>query len=73
MGTMPQVRGPGSQKVGKEPDVQKRRKQFFTGVCERLSKYCPNLFVVIELGFYTSFSPHFGYFLAFLHIRNFSF
>ena len=32
----------------KEPEVQKRRKRFFTGVCEKLSKYHLNLFVVIE-------------------------
>ena len=35
----------------KEPRVQNRRKQVFTGLCERLGKYHPVLCVVIELWF----------------------
>ena len=33
----------------KEPRVRNRRKQAFTGLCERLSKYHPDLCVVIKL------------------------
>ena len=35
----------------KDPEVQNRRKQVFTGVCERLGKYHPGFFVVIQLWF----------------------
>ena len=35
----------------KEPRVQNRKKQVFTGLCERLSKYQPALCLVIELWF----------------------
>ena len=33
----------------KEQRVQNRRKQVFTGLCERLGKYHPDLCVVIKL------------------------
>ena len=35
----------------KEQRVQNRRKQVFTGLCERLGKYHPDLCLVIELWF----------------------
>ena len=35
----------------KEPGVRIRGKQVFTGLCERLSKYHLDLFVVTELWF----------------------
>ena len=35
----------------KDPEVQNRRKQVFTGVCESLGKYHPDLFVMIQLWF----------------------
>ena len=57
----------------KEPKVQKRRKRFFTSVCERLGKYHLDLFAVIEHVFTGWFPPHFGYFLASLHIWKFYF
>ena len=51
-------RGPESQQtrtravVGwKEPRVRKRRKQVFTGLCERLGTYLPALCLVIEMWF----------------------
>ena len=37
--------------VWKDPEVQIKRKHVFTGVCERLGKYNPDLFVVIQLWF----------------------
>ena len=37
--------------VWKDPEVQIRRKQVFTGVCEKLGKYHLDLFVVIQLLF----------------------
>ena len=46
----------------------KEEETIFTGVCERLGKYHPDLFVVIEHAFTDWFFPHFGYFLASLHI-----
>ena len=35
----------------KDPEVQNRRKQVFTGICERVGKYHLDLFVVIQLWF----------------------
>ena len=57
----------------KEPEVQKRRKQFFTGVCEKLGKYHPDLFVVIQRVFTDWFFPHFGYFMPLWTSGNFLF
>ena len=49
----------------------KEEETIFTGVCERLDKYHPDLFAVIEHVFTNWYSPHFGYFLASLDIWNF--
>ena len=55
MGKWQRTRIPGGRTravVGwKEPRVRYRRKQVFTGLCERLSKCHPALCVVIELWF----------------------
>ena len=37
--------------VWKDPEVQNRRKPVFNGACEKLGKYHPDLFVVIQLCF----------------------